>query len=505
MREYTVTLVPSGRSRPFPEGTILSDALVDMGVPLRTPCGGRGLCRRCRVRLGDDASTEVLACRSVVDRDVRVMVAGASTWEVSPFPGLTRGRRLGAAVDLGTTTVKVALVDVDRGRFHTVASFLNPQRRFGHDVVSRIAAAAVLRARDRMTGLIRSALRVCLEKALLASRIDGTTIETVVLSGNTTMLSLFFGLDVSPLGRYPYAAATRDFPGVAPGEVGLDGIVGGEVKGLPVFSAFLGADLVGALTLFGRTSLEGWTLFADLGTNGELFLAAPSGEVFAASCAMGPALEGMNISCGMSADDGAITRIRSTPAGLAFDMMGTGEPAGITGTALVDLIAVLLDARVIRPDGRLDLDGGRGGLPEGLTAAPEGDMKAVGLWGGLRLTQMDIRNVQLAKAAMHAASRLLMDAAGVAPADVRRVVLAGALGEKMDLEGFMRLGFLPPFGGATFEVAGNTSLEAALTACIDPGFAAQAAQARQRVREVVLSEQEAFQDVFISSLDFPGG
>lgn len=499
-----VTLLPSGRRQPFPPGTILADALLDMGVAVKTPCGGRGTCGKCRVRI-EGGPGEVLACRMPVTHDLAVYGEPEGPVSGLRVPGLGPDTRLSAAVDIGTTSVKAALVDTGTGTSFEVSSFLNPQRRFGHDVISRIAAARDPAASATLTGLIRRAVRRSLDSALAAAGRTVDSLESIVFSGNTTMLYMLFGLDVQPLGRYPYRALIRDFSALGPSAAGLPENVTTRITALPVLSAFIGADLIGGLALCSRTRGHQGVFFIDLGTNGELFVIDGQGRIFATSCAMGPALEGMNISWGMTADDGAITHIRETPDGLAHDMLGTGEPAGITGTALIDLLAILLDRGIVSPTGAFRKGVDDSVLPSPLVHVRGEDARALALWGGIRLTQADIRSVQLAKAASLAAAGCLLATAESRPEDVRHVYVAGALGEHMDMGRFRRLGFTPEFPHAHYEYLGNTSLQAAVQACLDPGFIEQARVLRDRTREVVLSEQKGFQDVFMESINFPGG
>ena len=498
-----VTLVPSGERRSFPPGTPLTDALFDMGVVVKTPCGGKGTCGKCGMRI-DGEPGEALACRTAVTRDITVHAGRANTVPVLDVPEFGLARRLAAAVDIGTTSVRVALADLDENTSSEVSSFLNPQRRFGHDVITRIAAARDPAVNTTLTGLIRRAVRGTLDSVLAAAGRTAGSLESMVFSGNTTMLYLLLGLDVQPLGRHPYHAATRDFASLPPTAAGLTEDSATRTSALPVVGAFIGADLVGGLALCHARRKLNSVFFIDLGTNGEIFVADRTGRVFATSCAMGPALEGMNISWGMTADDGAVTHIRQAPGGLVCDVLGSGDPAGITGTALIDLLAILLDRGLVSATGAFSRDIDAMDLPEPLEPAREDGALSLNLWGRIRLTQKDIRNVQLAKAAALAASRLLLSAAGTPPEDIRHVFIAGALGEHMDMEHFRRLGFIPAFPNASFEYVGNTSLQAAVEACLDPCFIGHAATLRDRVQEVLLSGQEDFQDMFIRSIDFPG-
>lgn len=515
MAECVMTLAPSGESRIFPHGTLVADALLDMGVAFDTPCGGKGTCRKCRVWISDlpvkqnsgqasaiDSPVWALACKTRMTSDLTVYVTPEIPVDVLTIPCLLNDHTYSIAVDIGTTSVRMSLVDTSTKGSFEFASFLNPQRRFGHDVISRIAAGANHENLEAMGGLIRKAIHIRLRTALYETALPGDKIKSIVFSGNTTMLYLLFGLDVMPLGQHPYAAHVQDFPPCFAREIGLDVIGEACVQALPVSGAFTGGDLIGALTLCQSLGMTRNVFFIDLGTNGELFVLDGSGTPFITSCAMGPALEGMNISSGMTAHAGAITRIKEGPDGLTYSMIGEGDPVGITGTALMDLTAILLEKGAISKNGTFSRHMEKLHLPQPLYLNNARDSLEIKLWGEIGLNRKDIRHLQLAKAASHTASLLLLQAAGLKPDDIEHVVIAGAFGEHVDLEHFRRLGFIPDFPRALEIYLGNSSLRAAEKSCIDPGFIDHAAALRDKCREVTLSNQPQFQEVFIRSLGF---
>lgn len=517
MADYLVELKPSGKTQRFPEGTVLAEALFDMGAMLETPCGGKGTCKTCRVRVvgsvtdmdgrktGEQTTHPkwCLSCRSCIASDLTVYIDETAVTRERTYPRLDSSGTYGIAVDVGTTTLRISLMDCIHKRAYEIDTVLNPQRRFGHDVISRIAAAADKEVCAALTGGIRKAVFSRVIPALHAMGLNPECITRIILSGNTTMLYLFFGIDVAPLGRFPYDAGEKNLCHKTPDDIGAGQFAAARICALPLHSAFLGADLVGGLALCAEQGFTENTFFIDLGTNGELFLIDGQGSIFAASCAMGPALEGMNISWGMTAAPGAITRITRGDAGLAFDMMGEGSPVGITGPALIDIISIVLDDGIILKDGAYapDLEGKS--LPDPLVCRFDNSVRKLVMWSGIELTQKDIRNVQLAKAASLAASRLLLEEAGCAADQIEHVIIAGAFGEHLDLAHFAGLGFLPRFSKATHHFLGDTSLKAALRACCDERFMERAALLRNRITEVGLSRKTAFSTEFIASLNFP--
>lgn len=512
----SLKLLPGGKTGDFQNGTRLLDAMLEMGALVKTPCGGRGVCGKCRTRVAGefsdptDAETKFignrqdirLACQATLTGDVAVYADEAQFVRPDSLPAADPADRYAIAADVGTTSISLALVNVSRGEQNELGSFLNPQGRFGHDVISRIAAAKERKARDAMGRLVRNAVMAAIEHALHALQLPVERIERIVFSGNTTMMYLLFGQDPSPLGQYPFTAEHLDFKAVPPSILGSGMRPHVHVAGLPAVSAFLGGDFLGGLTLCRRKGFGGYTFFIDLGTNGEMFVASPSGDVFAASCAMGPALEGMNISCGMTADEGAVTHVRIEGGALVYSMIGEGPPVGLTGTALIDLAAIFLSQGWISESGAF-----AAGLAEQKLFSParfEGGAtpKKMRLWENIFVSQKDIRNLQLAKGASLAATRFLLRAADCAQEEVRHVAIAGALGTHLDLDNFKRLGFVPSFSTASWHNLGNTSLQAAVCACFEERFVRQAAEQRGRVKEVELAADPAFNRDFLAALNF---
>ena len=517
MAQYTLTLKPSGKSQAFHQDTLLADALMDMGVMVRTPCGGKGTCGKCQVLLegpttdlsgkksvySSGTARQHPACRTHIAGDVQVYIDEKQDISGKTYPKVDPTAVYAVAVDIGTTSVKLFLMDFTHSLPYELDSFLNPQRRWGHDVISRIAASADVTVFQRLTIQIRQAVFSSILGFLDAANLPVERIDRIVVSGNTTMLYLFFGLDVAPLGRAPYVAAIRDFTPCHAREMGVERFNSASVSALPVHSAFLGADLVGGLAMCRRMGFTRSVFFADLGTNGEMFLIDPAGEIYATSCAMGPALEGMNISWGMTADSGAISRITLENGSLTYRIIGEGEPVGITGTALIDILAIMLEQKIIRKDGAFVPSLANMHLPGPMTCGFTEKIPCIRLWGDVRVTQKDIRNVQLAKGASLAAARLLLKEAGCLPDRIEHVMIAGAFGEHLDMDNFRNLGFLPEFPAATWRFLGNTSLLSAREACCNTHFLEEAAALRDRINEVSLSGHDAFSSEFVAAINFP--
>ena len=512
--ECRLSLEPSGAAHTFPEGTPLGEALLDMDVDIRTPCGGKGTCGKCRIQASGGLSQPTaqeermvadtpgfrLACQAKLLGDTQVRLDERAPSDRRPYPVVDPHALYAAAVDIGTTTVKMSLVDTTTGACHDLDAFLNPQRRYGHDVISRIAAATDPDKAKRQSSLIRHAVLNSLGRACTHMGLPSSAVTRIMFSGNTTMLTLLFGLDATPLGCSPYTAPDLDFDRFSPADIEARMFPQARISTLPALSAFLGGDLMGGLAVCQAKGLKRSVFFIDLGTNGELFLCDPDGNIFAASCAMGPALEGMNISCGMSADEGAITHVHLKEGRLVHEMLGPGKPVGIAGTALIDILALFLKRGIITPQGALTCSP----LPTPARYRDDGLWRRIELWNDIGLTQQDVRNVQLAKAATMAAGRLLLKASGCSADAVEHVVIAGAIGQHLYLDHFRTLGFIPDFPKAKYRYLGNTSLMAAQCACIDDAFLPRVRALRKSVSEVGLAGHPDFEREFLKAMAFEG-
>ncbi len=505
-----LTVMPSNRSENFPVGTLLSDALSDMGFDLQMPCGGKGICRRCVVRAQGGLSprsdremllnlpdNQRLACQARITGDSTVEIDATERNQYTPATSLHRGTAFGVAVDIGTTTIQVSLVEIPGGAAQTTASFYNPQRRFGHDVISRIAAAGSRENFEKLVTLLRASIVHAVRNAI-DTFAPGSMPEKIVFSGNTVMTSFLFGIPVTPLGVFPYRAHTLDFSGLTLPDLALNAST--DIRAFPSAAAFLGGDFVGGVSLLLKQGFCRNSFFIDIGTNGEMCVIDSAGRLYAASCAMGPALEGMNISRGMTASEGAIIHCRIEHGHLVYEIMGDTEPRGISGTGLIDLLSILISEGIVARDGRIVKNEGfeRGSLR---VAAADGKKSAF-VANDIFISQQDIRSVQLAKGASLSAAGILLEEAQCRSEDIGQVIIAGAFGENLAIEHFQNLKFLPDFRNAEYRFIGNSSLKAAERACVDPSFIASASDLRKRISIIELSARPDFNDRFVSALTF---
>lgn len=479
----TISFIPSGKRLPVEQGTLLSDACRAAGFSLPLPCGGKGICGKCRVQILRNGGTEWLtACTTKITSDIVVKdpadenITALTAFQKKTTPAHTRTRSprtaTAAAVDLGTTTIAVARCDLSTGEILSTAGAENPQTAFGADVVSRIEYA--LRSPKNKNELQARAVAKIAELAGDAS--------TVAVAANTVMNHLLLGADASTLATAPFAPAfhgAQHIRGSALGWPGGDP----EIYILPNIGAYVGGDVTAGLLAHDILRANAPTLYIDVGTNGEMVLAA-DGRAFACAVAAGPAFEGARISAGMRASVGAISRVDWTNNEFTCETIGGGEAKGICGSGLLDAVAAFLDAGAVDSGGWME--------SEEITLC------------GVPVTQKDVREFQLAKGAVGAGMRVLLERAGVQPSELDRVLLAGGFGTFLRPASALRAGLLPPdIPADRIMPVGNAALAGAWTYLCDPEKRARAQEIADQVNCVELSGAESFSAAFAQEMLFP--
>jgi uncharacterized 2Fe-2S/4Fe-4S cluster protein (DUF4445 family) len=491
-----IRLHPLGRELALERGALLKDALFAWGVEF--PCGGRGLCKRCRVRVleGSLPVTEAdrqafsdselaagwrLGCHARAEGPLTLEVG---QWETAiladdtPFE-FTPSEGLGIAVDVGTTTLVAQLVDLASGRVLGVRTALNPQAAFGADVMSRIEYALTPGGLIRLRDAIRSEVGRMAEE--LAA---GRELRRVVLVGNTPMHHLFAGRDVEPLSHVPFQPKHDGLEMFQTSELGW-GLNGNPpVFFLPCLGGFVGSDVLAGLLATRLLESDRLIGLMDLGTNGEIVFGSRAGAV-CASAAAGPAFEGGRIRWGMRAATGAIAEVLLRDGRIECRVLGHTGPRGICGSGLVDAAAVALEMGLLDERGRLLCNG-----------------EAWQLCPPVVLTQKDIRELQLAKAAIAAGVRIVLRRLGRRPEEVSRLYLAGAFGNYINRTSARRIGLLE-FPEERIVPAGNTALLGAKMALflIEQGTDVFE-QVRRRVEHISLAADPDFQEIFVEQMLF---
>ena len=411
----------------------------------------------------------------------------------------------GVALDIGTTSVVAEVFDLTSGNSIGTFSCLNPQTEFGGDVLTRISFAA---KQPGGTGILQrkiiAGINQLFAQVTTEHQLKREDIYEVVVAGNTTMQHLLLGVDPSSLAYAPYQPVFTQQVEVSPAALGLEMSPRGVVTILPSAAAFVGADIVAGLVAVGLPHAAKTTLFIDIGTNGEIVV-CNNGSLVGTSSAAGPALEGMNISCGCRAEQGAIEGVSIADDGtVKLKVIGNGLPKGICGSGLIDLISELASCGVITDSGRF---AGSAQLPAELAnrmTSIEG--RPVFIISGdqqLFLTQKDVRQVQLAKGAIYTAMNLLLKEINISFEDIDEILVAGAFGFYLQPVSLSGIGLLPHSCQNKIRFVGNTAKEGAKAVLFNRHASIEIQQIRQKIKIVELSLHPEFQNYFVQALAFP--
>lgn len=446
-------------------GQLLSEVLIRAGKAVEHPCGGKGICRKCLVSVNGE---NVLSCRYNVESDIVVTVS--ENEEIVSVSGAVEAGKLSKnncfVLDIGTTTLALALVSLDDKKVISVETAVNPQRRFGADVISRIDYCRNNGAKQLQLPLINEINR------LITLFNVGKKIPLYV-AGNTTMLHLFFGVDCSTIGVAPYTPAFLDAKCVSGTQLGLSGI--SEVASLPCVSSFVGADIVAGLNFVSQPEKGKYNFLIDLGTNAETVLFS-SDEIICTAAAAGPCFEGVNISCGMSASDGAIYSFTNGKA----ETINSLPPKGICGTGLIDIISYLLEKEIVDETGYMDCE-------------------RYSVSNDVFILQEDIRQYQLAKSAVYSAVMTLMKVKELSFNDIDKVFISGGFSAKINTESAVKTGLLPMEFKDKFICVNNSSLLGSIKYAT---YKNDLSEIIRKAEYIDLSLNEHFADLFIENMMF---
>jgi len=494
-----IELLPLGKMFTVERGTPLQDVLFAQGVEF--PCGGRGRCKGCRIKVlggslpvtsedelkltrAEIAEGWRLACRGLANGNLKIELA---QWEAAILAdesvfAFRSQEGLGVAVDLGTTTIVAQLLDLRTGHVLAVQTALNSQAQHGADIMSRVEFA-VADGLPKLQQLIREQIGGMIRELLAAAQTTGG-LKNVVIVGNTVMHHLFCGISVEPLSHFPFTPANDGLQTFRADE--LDWHLPGNptVRFLPCLGGFVGSDILAGIFATKLHESESPVALFDLGTNGEIVVGNRD-KVLCASTAAGPAFEGARISMGMRAATGAISEVHVEEGRLRCHVLGNVPPRGICGSGLVDAVASGLDLGLVLPAGRL------GANSEWMLEPP------------VSLTQWDIRELQLAKGAIAAGVRILAQHWGARMEDIARVYLAGAFGNYIRRSSARRIGLID-FPPEKIHPAGNTALLGAKLALFsldeqDGSYS----ELRKQIRHVSLHEDPHFHEIYVEQMQFP--
>lgn len=534
---------PMGKMVEAAPGETILDAANRSNVVIRSDCSGVLTCGKCRVVLkgargiaeasGGElkllSATELalgyrLACAAEllpVSGIITVMVPDGGVRRARKFSeaGVERHVRLdpliqaqnstfplfGLAVDIGTSRVTARLVDLRSGLTLGTGSVENPQMMYGENLMTRAAYAQRSdENRLRLRAMTLDEINKLLDKLTSQLGFASGDVSQAVVVGNTVMHHLFLGLDTKPLTRAPFTPTVKDMIQMGGAESGLNINPSGIVTLLPNVDAFVGADAISDILSSNILHRAEPVLLLDIGTNTELVLRT-GGETLSCSCASGPAFEGEHIENGMKAVEGAIeaVKIRAHGQVIEFKTLGLGKPVGICGSGIVDALAEMLREGLINRVGRFNAD-----TPQ-LTNA--GGAKKFVLARGdeteterpITVSERDINEVILAKAAIHAAAQVLMGIKGIRVDDLRGVLVAGAFGNHLNKTNAKRIELLPTVENRRITFIGNAALSGATMAIKSRRILESSIRIARETRYVELAGRADFESEFKKSLLLP--
>ena len=495
------------------EQTILQ-AFLEHGIYCNSPCGGNGTCGKCKIILceGDiPVTTEDkkfytkeqiekgfrLACKSIPTTDCVISFQDTE----KEFEVVTEGQhiqkdqgkickeaaKMGIGIDIGTTTVAVCLYDMESGQMLASYTDLNRQRQYGADVISRMQASN--------TGK-KAELQACIKQELaegileVTKDVDKNKVEKIVIAGNTTMIHLLMGYSCKTLGVAPFTPVNIDT--IYTDTIELLDIeeVSCRIMIMPGITTFVGGDIVSGLYAVDADWEKEPVLFIDLGTNGEMAVGKQD-RFLVTSTAAGPAFEGGNITWGTGSIRGAVCKAVLNNDSMQIETIGHAKPVGICGTGVIELTAELLNHDLIEESGLLDEEYFEDGYPVAHTEDGE----------AIVFTQKDIREIQLAKAAVRAGMETLLDAYGITYEQVAKVYVAGGFGYKMNIAKSVVIGLFPEELQDKIMAVGNSSLSGAAKALTETS--------QSRIKEIVdaseeisLSNDKRFQEYYMEYMMF---
>lgn len=527
-------------------GSNLLHILLEHEIFVDNPCNGTGICGKCKVRVfGSEGSVSVmreteknllrqeeieegirLACMTRVYHDIQVELLQKErkhrVLTGGHMPEFDRDHYdggYGVAVDIGTTTVVLSLVELKTGVELASASRINAQKAFGLDVLTRITyeyehGEAGMKA-------LQQAIVECLNQMLdevcgkvLDDRNDGeppfdrNLIREIVVAANCTMTHMLLGIDARSIGRAPYEPVFREAQTCLASEVGLRAGIETKLYCLPQVSSYIGADIVAGVYVCELIKAKGNHLFIDIGTNGEIVLAS-DGKMLSCSCAAGPALEGMNIRYGMRAADGAIEDISMSESGVDLKVIGDAEPSGLCGSGILSVIRELIANGFLKKTGALI-------QPESLEQhdwrkawirpSSEHEKKreiVLNEEPEILVTQDDIRQVQLAKGAILSGFTALLKKAELRMEDLDRVLIAGQFGAHLPVESLVGVGILPEQVRDKIIYVGNSSKTGAYMALLSLRARDDMENLASKIDYFELAESEDYERIFAECMRFP--
>ena len=490
----TIQLEPLGVEKIAVKGTPIMDILYTYGIEF--PCGGKGTCGKCRVKILSGKLTTTrqhdqyakklnlpvnvkLACMSYVEQDVVLEIRQFETFILADNTdfNFTPREGLGIAIDLGTTTIVGQLLNLSDGKVLNAKSILNSQAKYGSDVMSRIDFAVNRDGQKTLNETVRRDISTLIRELSTGTKDD---LSRIVIVGNSVMQHIFCNIDLSPLSAYPFESCKHTLFEFTPAQLGINHLEC-KIFFYPSISSFVGSDILAGIISTDMHRQKKINVLVDLGTNGEICMGNKD-RILCASTAAGPAFEGINISMGMTASTGAISSVHSGKNRISCHTIGNEKARGICGSGIIDAVALFLERGWIDTTGQM-----------------EEDKDKIILEGDVFLSQKDIREFQLAKAAIASGIEILATQLEINKKEIDQIFIAGAFGTFINPENAVKLGLLE-FPVEKITRVGNTALIGAKMLLFQDRKDWE--DILKICRHLSLESFREFQDVFVSKMFF---
>lgn len=504
------------------------------GWHVEAPCGGRGFCARCNVLLGEgrylvfdqdisvapEQRREVLACQTrVLSEQAELFLPHSSLMslegaridddiDLPDHPHNPRFKQgFGIAVDVGTTTVVAALIDLEQGTVLERASLYNQQILKAEDVVSRISLCSEDGLLDVLQSLVMEhTLNPLIHKLCADAGIDPQAIVHLAISGNTVMMHIFFGVSPVSIGVSPFTPVSRTFSCSA-AELGVDAHPDARVEAVPAISGYVGGDITSDLYVSNVGPDGGLVVLVDIGTNGEM-VASCDGHMAACATAAGPVFEGGGLLHGMRASSRAIDTIRFDAAlDVEYTVIGDPSPMGLCGSAIIDFMAEAFRCGLINAMGRYDVEmlksKHRYECVNGMHACKLVDSACSATGESITVTEGDVAEILKAKAAIYSGLKTLLAELGKTVHEIDRLILAGGFARHINIENAIGIGLLPDIGIDKYKVIGNGSLAGAALLLLNQGAEPDFLELIEQPRIVELNRTDGFINYFQEALAIP--
>lgn len=531
----SIIISQTGRKISCERGNLLK-SLLDAGAFVDNPCNGTGVCGKCKVRVlsGEcSAMSETerkllsleeaqrgirLSCMTELygdaeietlqtERKARVLTKGY----MPEFERDAYSSGYGIAIDIGTTTVVTVLVDMASGKELGAASMINAQKHFGLDVLTRITYeyehpdCGVRELQEAIVQSINAMIKEVCEEAGIEG--GSKAVREITVAANCTMTHMLLGVDARSIGRAPYKPEFLGAQTLPAKKIGIEAGEDTQLYCLPQVSAYIGADIVAGAYVCELQKAKEKILFIDIGTNGEIVLAC-GGRLLCCSCAAGPALEGMNISSGMRAAEGAVEDVEITEQGIRLKTIGEGKPVGICGSGILAVVKELLRTGIVKRTGvfvkkdKLEETDYRYSMIRMNGTKREFILHEKPL---LLVTQGDVRQVQLAKGAILSGVTALLNRAGISIEELNRVMIAGQFGAHLPTDSLTGIGILPQVVRDKLIYVGNSSKTGAYMALMSCKARREIEELAGKMEYMELAETENYERIFPESMIFPEG